>query len=91
MNKFTFEKTLILTPDGPTVEYYTMFGNGRRWTVTASKYGVSLDESPLMDQPAQLDAFARAVADAFRDYMSLNRTGKPYSPPQEEAKNEANA
>lgn len=77
-----FEKNILLTSDGPNVEYSHKFGNGRRWSITASKFGVSMSESALVSDKTSLDYFARALADAFRDYMSLVRTGKPFSPPQ---------
>lgn len=86
MNKM-FGSNLLVSSDGTQVEYMHTFGRGRRWTITASKLGVSMSDSPVLTTHDELDQFAQTLSMAFRDFMSLNRTGQPFKHAEPEAPN----
>ncbi len=74
-----FKKDLLISPDGTQVDYVSDDRTPMR--VTASKHGISISESPVLYENAQLQRVAKAIADAFKDHLSLKRTGKPWTEP----------
>ncbi len=77
-----FGKVLGITASGTEVQRSHVYGGGREFRITASKYGVSFSESPVISEGADLQRMARAIGDAFKDYRSLRRTGKPHEEPE---------
>jgi hypothetical protein len=80
MAKWLFTKDCIIATSGINVEYSYRYSSERVFTITASKHGVSFNDSPVFTENVQLQAFARALGDATKDFASLRRTGKPYDP-----------
>ncbi len=77
-----FGKVLGISASGPEVQRSHVYGGGREFRITASKYGVSFSESPVISENSDLQRLARAIGDAFKDYRSLRRTGKPHEEPE---------
>lgn len=78
MAKWLFTKDCIIATSGINVEYSYRYSSSRVFTITASKHGVSFNDSPVFTENVQLQAFARALGDAAKDFASLRRTGKPH-------------